>query len=252
MIRVLLILFLISLSTHYAKANELNVSINSYSDAAAYIKAAYYNGLDKKCWDSNTTQRKVVAFLGSEGLDDKHENNLFKKSTELKPFDCNVLASVINMVHSNKNSILAKYPKTQKTTASPDWKKLPSNNPVFYSQNGGSKAILSINDRNSPEISLLTVNSNCDLNSKSKQGESFMYVNKTLVKFGYVCNGDMQSIFFAKSQKGKEYILKEFEGKSKVCYALKEEIKGLCFGAIGFKSSKRELFNIKKQRDAAI
>ena len=40
MIRVLLILFLISLSTHYAKANELNVSINSYSDAAAYIQAA--------------------------------------------------------------------------------------------------------------------------------------------------------------------------------------------------------------------
>ena len=53
-------------------------------------------------------------------------------------------------------------------------------------------------------------------------------------------------------QKGKEYILKEFEDKSKVCYALKEEIKGLCFGAIGFKSSKRELLNIKKQRDAAI
>ncbi|WP_105200327.1 hypothetical protein [Pseudoalteromonas sp. T1lg10] len=59
-------------------------------------------------------------------------------------------------------------------------------------------------------------------------------------------------IFFAKSQKGKEYILKEFEEKSKVCYAFKEEIKGLCFGAIGFKSSKRELLNIKKQRDAAI
>ncbi|MDN3486833.1 hypothetical protein QL989_15925 [Pseudoalteromonas sp. APC 3224] len=252
MIRVLLILFLISLSTHYAKANELNVSINSYSDAAAYIQAAYDNGLDKKCWDSNATQRKVVAFLGSEGLDDKHENNLSKKSTELKPFDCNVLASVIDMVHSNKNAILTKYPKNQKTTTAPDWNKLPSNNPVFYSQNGGSKAILSINDRNSLEISLLTVNSSCDLNSKSKQGESFMYVNKTLVKFGYVCNGEMQSIFFAKSQKGKEYILKEFEDKSKVCYALKEEIKGLCFGAIGFKSSKRELLNIMKQRDAAI
>ncbi|CAM4251007.1 hypothetical protein [Pseudoalteromonas maricaloris] len=252
MIRVLLILFLISLSTHYAKANELNVSINSYSDAAAYIKAAYENGLDKKCWDFNTTQRKVVAFLGSEELDDKHENNLSKKSTELKPFDCNVLASVIDMLHSNKNVILAKYPKPQKSEAASDWKKLPSNNPVFYSQNGGSKAILSINERNSPEISLLTVNSNCDLNSRSKQGESFMYVNKTLVKFGYVCNGDMQSIFFAKSQKGKEYILKEFEDKSKVCYALKEEIKGLCFSAIGFKSLKRELLNIKKQRDTAI
>lgn len=156
------------------------------------------------------------------------------------------------MVHSNKRKILTNYSKDIQAQPVSNWKKLSSIKPIFYSQNGGSKAILSINAQNLPEVTLLLVNSNCDADNKTIKGESFMYVNKKLIKFGYVCSGNKESIFFAQSNKGKKYIQDQFMDKEEVCYAYKKEIKGLCFGAIGFRKSKSSLLKIQNERNSAI
>lgn len=259
--KTIMLPFLLIAASSSAASNESNVAvnINSYEDAASYINTAFYMGSKKNCWDLDYEKNKVEDFFGSAQLAKYNKTEFYNKTIELKSYSCDVLSSIIDMVGGNKNAILKKYPLTQKAEPitvnnKSDWKKLPTNNPVFYTQNGFSKVALTINNMGNNEITLFTVNSSCGPNTKRDRisGVSYMYANKVLIKFSYICNGDKQSMFFAESHKGKGYISSEFQRKNEVCYGLNREIKGLCFSAVGFNKAKSKLSEIQDERSSAL
>ena len=136
-----------------------------------------------------------------------------------------------------------------------DWKKLPNKSTGYYTENRsiGSQVILS--DVNTGigimGLSLLTVNSKCTAGRGAK-GEAYLYVNKTLVKFDFVCTDVGMSMYFGKNQKGKDYIFSEFTYKNEVCYSFKNTIKGACFSAIGFGKATKILSKIIVERSNAL
>lgn len=248
----ILVPFAFTLVAFSVKSNELVISIDSYSDAIAYIEAAYRLGFKNKCWASNTIKKKVDLFIENENSKTKYVANIFEKIDELKGQNCEVLSSIIEMVAENKIKILAKYPTTTDLPNESDWKKLPDIDPIYYTENWGSKAILTINHQNYPEVRLLTVNPSCNLLQGSTEGKSFMYVNKKMVSFAYVCGENQKAVFFALNKEGKDYILRQFKEKATVCYALTSEVKGLCFSANGFNESKKKILEVIRERNLAI
>ena len=135
-----------------------------------------------------------------------------------------------------------------------DWKKLPNKNTAIYTENKNFGARVILSDINTGigimGLSLLTVNSKCI--NRGATGEAYMYVNKTLVKLDFVCTNSGVSMYFAKSQKGKDYIFREFTYKKEVCYSFKKDIKGICFSAVGFGKASKKLSKIIVKRNNAL
>jgi hypothetical protein len=138
--------------------------------------------------------------------------------------------------------------------AASDWKELPSGNTGFYTENKtvGSRVILSDIATGSGimSVALFTINSKCT--NRDGTGAAYMHINKVLVQMNFVCTESGMSMYFAKSEQGKDHIFNEFTKKVEVCYSFKKELKGLCFSAIGFDAVSTKLSDIIAGRNNAL
>jgi len=135
-----------------------------------------------------------------------------------------------------------------------DWKELSKGGTGFYTENKsvGSRVILSdiTTGQGIMDVALLTVNSKCS--SRGVVGEAYMYINSALVQMNFICTDPGTSMYFGKTDKGKDHIFRDFIQKREVCYSFKKELKGLCFSAIGFDAASRNLSDIIVERNNAL
>lgn len=254
--KYLAVFLLLIMGGAFAKTIEEGVNINSFMDAVSYLKAAIDLGANKGCFDSELYANSISVFLDGDTKYEIDPDNYQNKVREMQNYHCVSYSTIVDSIHGVKDKIFERYGSEYESAKKPesDWKKLPTINPVYYTQDGASKVALSVGNDNHIAISMFSVNPDCDESSAKKQkiGQSFMYINKVLVKLGFLCNGTHQSIYFPSTKQGRIFLLEQFSKSKEVCFGLDNEIRGICFSAIGFNEAKAKLMKVQDERKNAL